>query len=91
MNIKVHFFYVKKKEKHKNCSIGVAYGSQQYWKGCLSELSPGGLRGGPQGKTKSSSEPCSASDYTTFTALGDLILCQHTHIFLLNKVEENAY
>ena len=84
-------FNGKKYEKHENCSTGVAYGSWQYWKGCSSELSPGSPWGGLQGKMKSSSEPYWAYDYATFTALGDLILCQHTHIFLLNKVEEDAY
>ena len=52
---------------------------------------PLGTPGGPQGKTKLSSEQCSASDYTTFTALGELISSQHTHIFLLTKAEEDAY
>ena len=47
--------------------------------------------GAPQGKTKLSSDPYSASDYTTFTELRDLISSQHTHIFFLSKAEEDAY
>ena len=91
MTIKLRFFYEKKHEKHENCSTGVAYGSWQYRKGCSYELSPGGPWRGPQGKTRLSSEPYLASDYTTFTALRDLILYQHTHIIFLSKAEEDAY
>ena len=91
MTIKLRFFYEKKHEKHENCSTGVAYGSGQYRKGCSYELSPGGPWRGPQGKTRLSSEPYLASNYTTFTALRDLISSQHTHIFFLSMAEGDAY
>ena len=60
-------------------------------RGALLSEPLGAPGGAPQGKTKLSSDPYSASDYTTFTALRYLISSQHTHIFFLSMAEGDAY